>query len=199
MSNQLAPVEIPAKAWFKATEVCDLLQIPTYVLRTWENEFKDLGVTKAAGGARAYRRQDVELACRIKELVFTEHLTLAGVRRRLEQENLLAPPEALELPLAEPSGVSEPTRARIVQVKDELRALLQQLAQDARREAGRAQAAAPSDDERAEPAGVTGKGARPAAEAGAGPDATRLDPAALNFASIAAPPAPKGSRRRRDR
>src|SRR5262245_58078823 len=85
MDQPLAPVEIPRKPAFKPSEVCDLLNIPSYVLRTWENEFKDLGVAKAQGGARSYRRQDVQLAVRIKELVFAEHLTLAGVRRRLEQ------------------------------------------------------------------------------------------------------------------
>ena len=33
-----------------------------------------------------YRRADVELVLRIKQLVFDEGLTLAGARRRLEEE-----------------------------------------------------------------------------------------------------------------
>ncbi|MGE3844991.1 MAG: MerR family transcriptional regulator, partial [Vicinamibacterales bacterium] len=88
-----APIEVPNKQTFKPAEVCELLAIPAYVLRTWENEFKDLGESGASGGPRVYRRSDVELAVRIRELVFTEHLTLAGVRRKLEQESLLPSPD----------------------------------------------------------------------------------------------------------
>ena len=41
-------VEIPKRALFKAAEVCDLVKVQPYVLRSWEAEFPDLGVTKAA-------------------------------------------------------------------------------------------------------------------------------------------------------
>jgi len=44
-----APVEIPKRALFKAAEVCDLLKLQPYVLRSWEAEFPDLGVAKAPG------------------------------------------------------------------------------------------------------------------------------------------------------
>ena len=57
-----------------------------YVLRSWEAEFPDLGVAKAAGGARVYRRKDVEQVARIKHLLLVEGLTLAGARRKLEEE-----------------------------------------------------------------------------------------------------------------
>ena len=42
-------IEIPNRALFKAAEVCDLVQVQPYVLRTWEAEFPNLGVAKAAG------------------------------------------------------------------------------------------------------------------------------------------------------
>jgi DNA-binding transcriptional MerR regulator len=79
-------IVIPDKAAFKAAEVCALLKLQPYVLKSWENEFKDLGVAKTPGGPRVYRRRDVERAVRIRELMLGEGLTLAGVRRRLEQE-----------------------------------------------------------------------------------------------------------------
>lgn len=131
MDEVRPPVEIPDKATFKASEVCELLSVPSYVLRTWENEFKDLGVAKSPGGARTYRRSDVELALRIKDLVFREHLTLAGVRRRLEQEHLLVPPpeEDFELPPPAARSLAEPMRTTLTQVKSELRSLLHSLAQ----------------------------------------------------------------------
>ena len=77
---------IPDKPAFKAGEVCELAQIQPYVLRSWESEFPDLGLSKTPGGPRIYRRVDVERVLRIRDLVFTEGLTLAGVRRRFEAE-----------------------------------------------------------------------------------------------------------------
>jgi DNA-binding transcriptional MerR regulator len=70
---------------FKAPEVCEMAQLQPYVLRTWEAEFPNLGKGSGAG-PRVYRRADVELVLRIKQLVFGEGLTLAGVRRRLEED-----------------------------------------------------------------------------------------------------------------
>lgn len=94
MSERPPDIVIPDRASFKATEVCELLKVQPYVLRSWESEFKDLGVAKTPGGPRVYRRRDVERVARIKQYVFGEGLTLAGVRRRLEQELPAAPVEA---------------------------------------------------------------------------------------------------------
>ena len=81
-----AGVEIPNRALFKAAEVCDIVKVQPYVLRTWEAEFPELGVAKTAGGPRVYRRSDVEQVARIKHLLLVEGLTLAGARRKLEDE-----------------------------------------------------------------------------------------------------------------
>ena len=79
-------VTIPDKPAFKAGEVCELAQIQPYVLRSWESEFPDLGLSKTPGGPRIYRRVDVERVLRIRDLVFIEGLTMSGVRRRFEAE-----------------------------------------------------------------------------------------------------------------
>src|SRR5216684_2321622 len=86
MPDVAAPVDIPKRALFKAAEVCDLVKVQPYVLRTWEAEFPSLGVAKAAGGPRVYRRADVEQVLRIKHLLLVEGLTLAGARRKLEDD-----------------------------------------------------------------------------------------------------------------
>ena len=62
---------------FKSIDVCEMAQLQPYVLRSWEAEFPALG-QPAAGGGRVYRRVDVEFVLRIKQLVFSEGLTLAG-------------------------------------------------------------------------------------------------------------------------
>ena len=66
--------------------MCDLAEVQAYVLRSWEAEFPDLGITKSPAGPRVYRRADVERVLRIKQLVFGDGLTLAGARRRLSEE-----------------------------------------------------------------------------------------------------------------
>lgn len=77
---------IPDRAVFRSQEVCEIAQVQPYVLRSWEAEFPDLGVAKAAGGPRVYRRGDVERVLRLKQLVFVDGLTLSGARKQLGQE-----------------------------------------------------------------------------------------------------------------
>ena len=74
MSGTSEPVEIPNRALFKAAEVCDLVKVQPYVLRSWEAEFPELGVAKTAGAPRVYRRTDVEQVLRIKHLLLVEGL-----------------------------------------------------------------------------------------------------------------------------
>ena len=112
-------VEIPKRALFKAAEVCDIVKVQPYVLRSWESEFPELGVAKTAGGPRIYRRSDVEQVVRIKRLLLVEGLTLAGARRRLEEEGA---PVGADAPLDELIGQN--ARERITAVKRGLRALL---------------------------------------------------------------------------
>ncbi len=113
------PVEIPNRSLFRQPEVCDLAQVQPYVLRSWEAEFPDLGVSKTEGGPRIYRRADVEFVLRIKHLLFVEGLTLAGVRRKLVGER---PPTAAAV--AAEQGLDDlnaligsDARERILQVK----------------------------------------------------------------------------------
>src|SRR5919106_5851321 len=85
-SLDVTPREIPNRSLFRQPEVCELAQVQPYVLRSWEAEFPDLGVAKTEGGARVYRRADVERVLRLKHLLFVEGLTLAGARRKLADE-----------------------------------------------------------------------------------------------------------------
>lgn len=108
---------IPDRDVFKASEVCEIAKVQPYVLRSWEQEFPNLGVARSANGPRMYRRADVERVLRIRELVFEEGLTLAGVRRRLDGD---APADGGAMP----GLVDEETRTRLAGIKQELRSLL---------------------------------------------------------------------------
>lgn len=90
MESSLDGVEIPNRSVFRAAEVCELASVPSYVLRGWEAEFPDLGVSKS-GGPRVYRRADVERVLRLKHLILVDGLTLAGARRVMTEEGATAP------------------------------------------------------------------------------------------------------------
>ena len=109
---------------YKAVEVCELLQVQPYVLRSWEKEFPGIGVRgKSPDGPRLYRQSDLEHIQRIKQLVFVEGLTVAGARRKLEAS---APPIAVvsQSEAAEViDALGADVRARIATVRDGLREL----------------------------------------------------------------------------
>src|SRR5438093_10573234 len=83
--NQAA-IAIPEKLFFKVGEVCDLAGVQAHVLRYWETEFPMLAPQKNRAGQRTYRRRDVEMALRIKELLYDEQYTIAGAKKRLANE-----------------------------------------------------------------------------------------------------------------
>jgi DNA-binding transcriptional MerR regulator len=115
------------RALLKSAEVCELAKVQPYVLRSWEKEFPDLGTSKAAGGPRFYRQADVERVLRIKQLVFGEGLTLAGARRKLDEERAAQSDDELpfeEVVVGAAPPVSAETRARIEGVRQGLRSLL---------------------------------------------------------------------------
>jgi DNA-binding transcriptional MerR regulator len=115
-------VPIPNRSLFRQPEVCEIAQVQPYVLRSWEAEFPDLGVSKTEGGPRVYRKADVERVLRIKQMLFVEGLTLAGVRRRMQEEQGPAPsaPPLDDL-------LTRDARERILSVKKSLRDLASML------------------------------------------------------------------------
>ncbi len=78
--------EIPDKLYFKIGEVSDLLGVEPYVLRYWETEFAMLSPKKSGTGHRLYRRKDVELLLRIKQLLYEKKFTIEGARQNLQAE-----------------------------------------------------------------------------------------------------------------
>jgi DNA-binding transcriptional MerR regulator len=79
-------VAIPEKLFFKIGEVCELAGVQAHVLRYWESEFPTLAPQKNRAGQRVYRKRDVEMALRIKELLYDDQYTIAGAKKRLANE-----------------------------------------------------------------------------------------------------------------
>ena len=124
MPESSVQVEIPKRALFKAAEVCDLVKVQPYVLRSWEAEFPGLGVSKSGGLGRVYRRVDVEQVLRIKHLLLVDGLTLAGARRRIEEHGspVAADPAVMD------ELIGQNARERLTEVKRGLRSILDLLA-----------------------------------------------------------------------
>ena len=81
-----AAVHIPEKLFFKIGEVCDITEVQAHVLRYWESEFPMLAPQKNRAGQRTYRKRDVEMVLRIKELLYEDQYTIAGAKKKLASE-----------------------------------------------------------------------------------------------------------------
>jgi DNA-binding transcriptional MerR regulator len=150
---------IPEKLFFKIGEVCELIKVQPHVLRYWETEFPMLAPQKNRAGQRVYRRKDVEMVMRIRDLLYEEKFTIAGAKKKLLDETRTASgrapraarepapvEEAIEPPTPEPAhippvvpamqsapegGISPQARRAFRVVKRDLEDLLTMLNSDA--------------------------------------------------------------------
>ena len=113
-------VSVPKRPLFKPSEVCTIAGLQPFVLRSWEAEFPALARANGKGGARVYRRADVQMVLQIKELVYGEGLTLGAARRKLQSAQAAEPNE--ESSFAE--FLSDETRQQLAKVKQGLRDIL---------------------------------------------------------------------------
>jgi DNA-binding transcriptional MerR regulator len=121
--------EIPDRLYFRIGDVARICGVEPYVLRFWETQFPSLKPNKGGTGQRLYRRREVELAVRIKQLVHNEGYTLAGARQALE----VAPRPrgkqgVLVLSTEQAQQRLETAAATIGRARAELRELARQLA-----------------------------------------------------------------------
>lgn len=82
-SKPQSPPELPDKLYFKIGEVSNLAGIPTYVLRFWESEFKEINPRRTPSGQRQYRKSDLELILKIKHLLYDRKFTIQGAKHHL--------------------------------------------------------------------------------------------------------------------
>ncbi len=78
--------EIPDKLYFRIGDVARICEVPAYVLRFWETEFPQLKPNKGGTGQRLYRKRDVEMALRIKSLLYDQGYTIPGARSVFKTE-----------------------------------------------------------------------------------------------------------------
>ena len=118
------PDKIPDKLYFRIGEVARLCGVPAYVLRFWESEFPNLKPNKGGTGQRLYRRRDVEMALRIKQLLYDEGYTIAGARQAFKSEQRQKDAPATLFRLEETTD-----RSKMEGIRREVRSLVEMLSQ----------------------------------------------------------------------
>lgn len=106
--KHVAP-EIPDKLYFRIGDVARLCEVPAYVLRFWETEFPQLRPNKGGTGQRLYRKRDVEMALRIKSLLYDQGYTIPGARQVFKNEAKVREAAAAEAALPVPAPSGEPS------------------------------------------------------------------------------------------
>ena len=80
-------VDFPEKMFYKIGEVSEILKVKSFVIRYWESEFKQLRPSKNGTGQRVFRKKDILLLQRIKELLYEELYTIPGAKKRLQKDH----------------------------------------------------------------------------------------------------------------
>ena len=80
-----------AKLVYKFDEVSRMTGVDTATLASWEEEFPFLSAGLTGSGEKFFRQQDVAIVARVKDLMATKTLTMAGIKRKIEDEFGLAP------------------------------------------------------------------------------------------------------------
>lgn len=125
---------IPDKLYFRIGDVAKLCGVEAYVLRFWETEFPQLKPNKSGTGQRLYRRRDVELALRIKHLLYADGYTIAGARQVFTAESRESKKIAQD-PLPVKRGSGQPASEKQLQrLRGELREILGMLSSPVKQE-----------------------------------------------------------------
>ena len=79
-------MELEDKNFFSIGDVEKFTNVKPYILRYWEQEFRLLRPSRRTSGQRKYTRQDIGLILKIKELLYTKGLKIAGAKKFLIEE-----------------------------------------------------------------------------------------------------------------
>lgn len=82
----------PAKSYYRIREVAAMLDLPAYTLRFWEDEFPMLNPDRTPYGQRRYTPEQVEMARRIKELLYDRGMKIDAAIKVLNATYRSSPP-----------------------------------------------------------------------------------------------------------
>jgi len=75
------------KLYYSIGEVSKMVQLKSYVLRYWETEFNQLSPPKNRAGNRTYRKKDIDLILKIKDLLYNQKFTIDGAREVISKKS----------------------------------------------------------------------------------------------------------------
>jgi DNA-binding transcriptional MerR regulator len=74
---------IPDKEYFTIGELSQITLVPKHTLRYWEKEFNLLKPIRKNSGHKKYRKEDIEIVFKIKDLLYNKRYTIEGVKKFL--------------------------------------------------------------------------------------------------------------------
>ncbi len=106
------------KLVYSLDEVSRIVRLKSDVINAWEKEFYFLHAGQTSSGRKIFRKRDIDIIIRLKDLIENQDYTLAGARRRIEEEFAIKTPSPIH-----------PDRLRkvLIQVKDQLKELASSL------------------------------------------------------------------------
>ena len=81
MTENLELPPIPDKNFFSIGEVSRIVQLPSYVLRYWESQFKILRPLRRSSGQRKFMKKDIEVIFQVRDLLYNKKFTIAGAKK----------------------------------------------------------------------------------------------------------------------
>lgn len=101
-SDALPP--IPEKRYFSISEAEQLCGLKAYVLRYWEQEFRELRPLKRRGNRRHYQKKDILLVRQIRKLLYEDAFTIDGARSQLSANKMINTQKNLTFSVVSPSS-----------------------------------------------------------------------------------------------
>ncbi len=74
------------KLFYPLDEVCRISKLDLKLIESWEQEFYFLNAGRTGTGKKIFRKKDLDIILRLKSLLESEGLTLAGAKRKIELE-----------------------------------------------------------------------------------------------------------------
>ena len=93
--NRAESGQTPEKLVYKLEEISRVARVSPRTITAWEKEFYFIHAGVTATGERVFRKKDLDIIIRLRELIENQGMTLAGAKRRIEEEFSLKTPQTV--------------------------------------------------------------------------------------------------------
>ena len=107
------------RRYYSISDVAEITELKTHILRFWESEFSQLRPRKNRAGNRAYTERDIKIVRLIKHLLYEEKYTIEGAKMRLKADREMLDTQ-LALPLNDPDKKVKIEKSGIEEIRKDL-------------------------------------------------------------------------------